>query len=92
MVVDWLKTHWFILAAILAGGVAWGQNTAKVVELESRLSKAESIVEQQIRIEERTQSMQDTMKEQRQEMKEQKELLLQILIQQKAIANKVQNK
>ena len=86
MIVDWLKQHWFIFTALVAGGVAWGQTVNKVSELERRIEektikeqKVDSIAEGQSRLDERTQMMQ-------QEQREQRQLLLEILNSQRSIA------
>ena len=79
--VDWLKQHWFIFTALATGGVAWGQTVTKVAELETKLNKAEVVIANQSRIDERTIIMQQDMKEQRQ-------ILLELLATQRAIARK----
>lgn len=80
-VVNWLKAHWFILSALATAGVAWGQNTTKVNELQTRLDKAEAIVSQQNRIDERTVIMQ-------QELKDQRAILLEMLTNQRMLVEK----
>lgn len=81
MIVDWLKQHWFIFTALVTGGVAWGQTVTKVAELETKLTKAETVISNQNRIDERTLIMQQDMKEQRQ-------ILLELLATQRALARK----
>lgn len=81
MIVDWLKQHWFIFTALVAGGAAWGQTVTKVAELENKLTKAEVVIANQARIDERTLIMQQDMKEQRQ-------ILLEMLATQRAWARK----
>lgn len=81
MIVDWLKQHWFIFTALVTGGVAWGQTVTKVSELESKLNKAEVVIANQARIDERTLIMQQDMKDQRQ-------ILLELLATQRAWARK----
>lgn len=81
MIVDWLKQHWFIFTALVTGGVAWGQTVTKVAELESKLTKAETVIAHQGRIDERTVIMQ-------QEMKEQRQILIELLATQRAWARK----
>lgn len=81
MIVDWLKQHWFIFTALVTGGVAWGQTVTKVAELESKLTKAEVVIANQARIDERTLILQQDMKEQRQ-------ILLEMLATQRAWARK----
>lgn len=80
-IIDWLKTHWFVLSALVTGGVAWGQNVTKVAELESKVSRAEVIITNQARIDERTLILQ-------QDMKEQKAILIELLTTQRAWAEK----
>jgi len=80
-IVDWLKQHWFIFTALVAGGVAWGQTVTKVAELESKVSKAEVVIAQQARIDERTTMMQ-------QELKDQRQMLVELITTQRAMARK----
>lgn len=79
--IEWLKQHWFLFVALVTVGTAWGQNTAKISELENKLSKAETIIANQSRIDERTVILQQDMKEQRQ-------ILLELLATQRAWAQK----
>lgn len=78
--IEWLKQHWFLFGALALGGVAWGQNVTKVNDLQTRLDRAETIVQQQNRIDERTTILQT-------EMREQRAILMEILVTQRAIAN-----
>lgn len=80
-VIDWLKQYWFIFSALIAGGVAWGQTTMQVTELKEKVAKTEATVRDQSRIDERTLIMQ-------QEMKEQKQILIELLTTQRALAQK----
>lgn len=83
--LDWLKQHWFIFSALVVGGVAWGQTTAKMTELERKVAESaskeqrvEKIAEAQGRLDERTVMM-------LQEQREQRAILLEILNGQRAI-------
>jgi hypothetical protein len=80
-IVNWLKNHWFIFTALVAGGVAWGQTITQVAELEKKVAKNEAIAANQSRLDERTQMMQESMKEQN-------KMLTEILITQRAWAQK----
>lgn len=80
-IVNWLKTHWFIFTALVAGGVAWGQTVTKVAELESKVAKNEAVSADQSRLDERTKMMQESINEQR-------KMLNEILITQRAWAQK----
>jgi hypothetical protein len=62
--VEWLKTHWFILVALLAAGTAWGQSINKISNLEQRLAQSEMIIQNQGRLDERTLMMQKQIEEQ----------------------------
>lgn len=44
--LDWLKTHWVILAAIVAMSTAWGQQQQKVVTLEQAIINQAGAVKQ----------------------------------------------
>ena len=79
--IDWLKTHWFLLSAVLSCGMAWGQQANQVNQLQDRLNKAEITISQQQRIDERTIIMQKDMEEQR-------KILIELLMTQRAIAEK----
>ena len=63
-IVEWLKNHWFILTALLAAGTAWGQSVNKISNLEQRIAISEQIVQNQGRLDERTQILQKQMEEQ----------------------------
>lgn len=79
--IEWLKHHWFILSAIMTGGVAWGQSVTKIDDLQTRLNKAETVINQQAALDERTKIMQ-------QDMKEQRAILIELLATQRAWAEK----
>jgi hypothetical protein len=88
-VINWLKTYWFLLSALVVVGIAWGQTTKTVSELQKKVDasasqqqKVDDIKSTQSRLDERTLIMQ-------QEQKEQKELLMQLLMGQRAIINQV---
>lgn len=73
--LDWLKTYWFIVVALFAGSVAWGQTVTKVQTLEEAV-KANAETQSQVKVlDERTKDMKEEQKYQRQ-------LLEQILINQ----------
>lgn len=62
--IEWLKQHWFLLAAILTAGIAWGQTQSKIVTLEDAVKentitqqKVQVIEKQSERIDERTKAM-----------------------------------
>jgi len=85
VVITWLKTYWFLLSALVVVGIAWGQTTKTVSELQKKVDasatqqeKINSIQTTQSRLDERTLIMQ-------QDQKEQKELLMQLVMGQKAI-------
>jgi hypothetical protein len=87
--INWLKTNWFLFIALISAGIAWGQTTAKVTELEAKLNssvikqqKIETISESQSRLDERTANIQK-------EQQDQKQLLLEILRGQKSISNSI---
>lgn len=87
-IVDWFKRHWFLLGAVLAVGIAWGETVNKVHTLEDAIkSNAEvskEVVELksgQSRLDERTQNMQKDQAEQRQ-------ILLEILNSQRRLEKK----
>ena len=63
-IVEWLKNHWFILTALVAAGTAWGQSVNKISNLEQRIAISEQIVQNQGRLDERTQILQKQMEEQ----------------------------
>jgi len=65
----------------MSGGVAWGQQANQVSELKDRLNKAETVIQQQQRIDERTVILQQGMKEQRQ-------ILIELLATQRAWAER----
>ena len=59
--IDWLKTHWFLLTALVAVGTAWGQQQQKIITLEDSVKSQVEInkrvielQEQNARVEERT--------------------------------------
>lgn len=79
--IEWLKTHWFILTALASGGVAWGQSVTKIDDLQHRLNRAEVTISQQAALDERTKIMQ-------QDMKEQRAILIELLATQRAWAEK----
>ena len=69
--IEWLKTHWFLLAALVAMGAAWGENKVKVLSLEQAVQQQTQIagkVEEQGKaaaaIDERTKLMLEAQKEQ----------------------------
>lgn len=91
-VLDWLKNHWFILAALVAVGTAWGQTTAKVTELEKKLDE-KTKKEQKIdevsglagRLDERTINIQK-------DVQDQKQLLNLILLNQQKMIKQVERR
>lgn len=65
-VLDWLKTYWFIVVALFAGSVAWGQTVTKVQTLEEAV-KSNSDTQAQVKVlDERTKDMKEEQKYQRQ--------------------------
>jgi hypothetical protein len=85
VVINWLKTYWFLLSALVIVGIAWGQTTKTVSELQKKVDasatqqdKISAIQTTQSRLDERTLIMQ-------QDQKEQKDLLMQLVMGQKAI-------
>ena len=77
--IEWLKTHWFLLSALVAAGTAWGQSLNKIDNLQTRVAQAEAVIQNQQRIDERTLIMQ-------QELKEHRQILMEIAATQRAIA------
>jgi len=65
-VLDWLKTYWFIVIALFAGSVAWGQTVTKVQTLEEAV-KSNADTQAQVKVlDERTKDMKEEQKYQRQ--------------------------
>jgi hypothetical protein len=62
--IIWLKNHWFIFTALIAAGTAWGQSVNKISNLEQRIAISEQIIQNQGRLDERTQILQKQMEEQ----------------------------
>jgi hypothetical protein len=70
--LEWLKQNWFLFVAILMCGIAWGQVTSKVEELDRRLTeytskelKIDHISNELSRIDERTRLLLDEQKNHR---------------------------
>jgi Flp pilus assembly protein TadG len=62
--LEWLKTYWFIIIALFAGSVAWGQTINKVQTLEDAVKSNAEVHAQvntlqagQERLDERTKAM-----------------------------------
>lgn len=62
--IQWLKTHWFLLTALIAIGSAWGQQQIKVESLEEAVKQnvatqqeIKDLKEQQARVDERTKAI-----------------------------------
>ena len=77
--IEWLKAHWFLLAALAAMGTAWGENKIKVISLEQAMVQQQAIGEkvhkqgeQQAAIDERTKLMLE-------QQQQQQRILMQIL-------------
>ena len=79
--IEWLKQHWFLFAALVAAGTAWGQSVNKISNLEQRLAQNEQIIQNAARLDERTIIMQ-------QQMKEQQQILIEILATQRVWAER----
>lgn len=69
--MDWLKSNWFLLAAILSAGIAWGSQEIKVQTLEDAVKsqaqiseKVDQQAEKSAAIDERTKMMQQMLQEQ----------------------------
>lgn len=84
-ILKWLKDYWFLGAFLVASGMAWAENTTKVHSLEEAV-KSQAQVQQEIvtlkqgqaTLDERTKLMLD-------EQKESRELMRQILIEQRKL-------
>ena len=91
-VLDWLKNHWFILAALVAVGTAWGQTTTKVAELEKKLdekTKKEQKIDEVSRLTERLDERSINIQK---DVLEQKQLLNLILLNQQKMIKQVEKR
>lgn len=68
---DWIKVHWPVVVALIAGGTAWGQQQQKITGLEQTIAqqqqqgqKIEVVKEQVIRNEEQLKVIQVQLAEQ----------------------------
>jgi hypothetical protein len=68
MIIEWLRKNWFLFAAILAAGVAWGQAQMKIQSLEEAVksnsetqAQVQGVKGQMERMDERTKMMQESM-------------------------------
>ena len=71
MIVDWLKTHWFLFLALVSVGAAWAEQRVKIESLEQAVVQQQAIEkkvsdqgEKQAAIDERTKLMLEAQKEQ----------------------------
>lgn len=63
-VIEWLSKYWFLIIALSAGSIAWGQTTLKVQTLEDAVksnaettSQVHKLQSSQERLDERTKAM-----------------------------------
>lgn len=76
-IVEWLQKNWFIFAALMAAGIAWGQAEFKIQNLEDAVkSNTETIKQVQElrikseRIDEKMQNIQASMSRQERQLDE----------------------
>lgn len=77
--IDWLKAHWFLFAALVAMGVAWGEQRMRVETVEDAV-KQQTIIQQQVQDNARRTERVDERTERMLEQQERQEQLLRLIL------------